>query len=160
MEIEYSKDTDFQWKINWRLEYLGAFQIRPKYHSFSPITFFEISKEQCFSTVHSLLTDTSLKRTPIKRTRGVGPCRTSVIDFISLQGVHLSKVDSRSWSRVGAGPGIWLYFLSFYVRGNVTGGEGNQGLASFDILLPGAMAITMLLMLRFLFSVFPGFARV
>ena len=44
-------------------------------------------------TVNSLLTDTSLKRTC-----GVGPCRTSVIYFISLQGGHLSKADSRSWS--------------------------------------------------------------
>ena len=42
-------------------------------------------------TVNSLLTDTSLKRT-----RGVGPCRTSVIYLISLQGGHLSKADSRS----------------------------------------------------------------
>ena len=34
-----------------------------------------------------------------KRTCGVGPCRTSVIYLISLQGGHLSKADSRSWSR-------------------------------------------------------------
>ena len=50
------------------------------------------------TTVHSLLTDTSLKWTPLKRTRGVGPCRTSFIYLISLQGGHLSKVDSQSWS--------------------------------------------------------------
>ena len=43
---------------------------------------------------HLVKADTSLKRT-----RGVGPCRTSVIYFISLQGGHLSKADSRSWSR-------------------------------------------------------------
>ena len=35
----------------------------------------------------------------LKRTRGVGPCHTSVIYFISLQGGHLSKADSWSWSR-------------------------------------------------------------
>ena len=45
-------------------------------------------------TVNSLLTDTSLKQT-----RGVGLCPTSVIYFISLQGIHLSKMDSQSWSR-------------------------------------------------------------
>ena len=38
--------------------------------------------------------------TSLKWTRGVGPCSTSVIYFISLQDRHLSKVDSRSWSRV------------------------------------------------------------
>ena len=43
---------------------------------------------------HLVKADTSLKWT-----RGVGPCRTSVIYFISLQGGHLSKMDSRSWSR-------------------------------------------------------------
>ena len=43
---------------------------------------------------HFLKADTSLNRT-----HGVGPCRTSVIYFISLQGGHLSKADSRSWSR-------------------------------------------------------------
>ena len=43
---------------------------------------------------HLAKTDTSLKRT-----RGVGPCRTSVIYFISLQGGQLSaKADSRSVS--------------------------------------------------------------
>ena len=41
---------------------------------------------------HLVKVDTSLKRT-----RGVGPCRTSVIYFISFQGGHLSKT-------VGAGP--------------------------------------------------------
>ena len=44
------------------------------------------AKEIILNTVNSLLTDTSLKRT-----RGVGPCHTSVIYFISLQGGHLSK---------------------------------------------------------------------
>ena len=43
---------------------------------------------------HLVKVDTSLKQT-----RGVGPCRTSVIYFISLQGGHLSKTDSQSWSR-------------------------------------------------------------
>ena len=38
--------------------------------------------------------------TSLKRTRGVGPCRTSVIYFISLQGGHLSKVDTWSWSLI------------------------------------------------------------
>ena len=37
--------------------------------------------------------------TSSKRTCGVGSCRTSVIYFISVQGGHLSKADSRSWSR-------------------------------------------------------------
>ena len=36
--------------------------------------------------------------TSLKQTRGVGPCRTSVIYFIFRQGGHLSKVDSWSWS--------------------------------------------------------------
>ena len=38
--------------------------------------------------------DTSLKRTGV-----VGPCHSSVIHFMSLQGGHVSKTDSRSWSR-------------------------------------------------------------
>ena len=42
---------------------------------------------------HRVKVDTSLSWTC-----GVGPCRTSVIYFISLQGGHLSKADSRSWS--------------------------------------------------------------
>ena len=58
-------------------------------------------------TVNSLLTDTSLKRT-----RGVSPCRTSVIYFISLQGGHLSKADSRSWSPVRL-RGSWLHMAAF-----------------------------------------------
>ena len=47
----------------------------------------------------------------LKWTHGVGPCSTSVIYFISLQGRHLSKADSRS-----SGPehvylrGSWLYY--------------------------------------------------
>ena len=40
-----------------------------------------------------------LGRHLLKQTRGVGPCRTSVFYFISLQGGHLSKADSQSWSR-------------------------------------------------------------
>ena len=43
---------------------------------------------------HLVKVDTSLKRT-----HGVGLCRTSVIYFISLQGGHPSKADSRSWWR-------------------------------------------------------------
>ena len=43
---------------------------------------------------HLVKTDTSLKWT-----HGVGPCHTSVIYFISLQGRHLSKADSWSLSR-------------------------------------------------------------
>ena len=35
---------------------------------------------------------------PLKWTHGAGPCRTSVIYFISLQGEHLSKADTWSWS--------------------------------------------------------------
>ena len=48
-----------------------------------------------------VLTPLVVQSTPtsLKRTCGVGPCRTSVIYFISLQGGHLSKVHSRSWSR-------------------------------------------------------------
>ena len=43
---------------------------------------------------HPIKADTSLKQTG-----GVDPWRTSVIYFISLQGRHLSKADSQSWSR-------------------------------------------------------------
>ena len=46
---------------------------------------------------HLVKADTSLKRT-----RGVGPCRTSVIYFISLQGGHLSK-------------GVWMTFKQTFV---------------------------------------------
>ena len=51
--------------------------------------------------------------TSLKQTGWVGPCRTSVIYFISLQGGHPSKPDSRSWSRARVRlRASWLYTVS------------------------------------------------
>ena len=70
---------------------IQSFIIRQEYVGDSPHSW---ANELLNITVNTLLTDTSLKRT-----HGVGPCCTSVIYFISLPGGHVSKADSRSWSR-------------------------------------------------------------
>ena len=66
-------------------------------HSIHHVAFLLMAKVNLISQLplngHLVKADTSLKQTC-----GVGPCRTSVIYFISLQGGHLSKADSRSWS--------------------------------------------------------------
>ena len=59
---------------------------------------------------HLIKADTSLKWT-----HGVGPCHTSVTYFISLQGRHLSKADSWSWSRACQLDCILICHMSYVI---------------------------------------------
>ena len=51
------------------------------------------------AVLQSFTSSPSKADTSLKRIHGAGPCHTSVIYFISLQGGHLSKADSQSWSQ-------------------------------------------------------------
>ena len=42
MEMDYSKDTHFRWKIKWRLEHLGATGIMSEMGPLTTVLFYDI----------------------------------------------------------------------------------------------------------------------